>query len=115
MRIHNIIGTKLKRSELRNHLTPAEATLWNYLKNNQLSVKFRRQHCVGPYILDFYCPSKKLGVELDGSPHDTPEGFQKDREREEYLKKLGIQIVRFENKEVFRNLDGVLVEIKKYL
>jgi very-short-patch-repair endonuclease len=80
-----------------------------------LGQKFRRQHSVDYYILDFYCPSKKLAIELDGSLHDTEIGYTNDRIREAFLKSIGGNIIRFENKEVFKNPDGVLAEIKKHL
>jgi len=83
--LNNLIGLKTKRKELRNFLTPAEARLWNYLKNSQLGFKFRRQHSVEYYILDFYCPKKMLAIELDGSPHDTDQGYIQDRLRDKDL------------------------------
>ena len=114
-RLNNLIGLKNNRKELRNNLTPAEAKLWFYLKSSQLGEKFRRQHSVGSYILDFYCPRKKLAVELDGSPHDTEQGYQNDQKRTEYINKQGIKVIRFENKEVINNTEGVLIEIGKHL
>jgi len=114
-RLNNLIGLKNNRKELRKNLTPAEAKLWNYIKNNQLGFKFRRQHSFEYYILDFYCPQKMLAIELDGSPHDTEEGYAKDKSRDEDLLNKGINVLRFENKDVIKNLDGVLAEIKKHL
>lgn len=114
-RLNNLIRLKNNRKELRKHLTPAEAKLWSHLKNSQLGEKFRRQHSVGNYILDFYCAKKKLAVELDGSPHDTEQGYQNDQIRTEYINKQGITVIRFENKDVINNIEGVLVEIKKHL
>jgi very-short-patch-repair endonuclease len=113
MRLNNRLGLKNFRKELRKHLTPAEARLWTHIKNNQLGYKFRRQHSVGQYILDFYCTQNQLAIELDGSPHDTDQGFAKDLECTKYLQNLGIKVIRFENKDVIKNLDGVLLEIKK--
>lgn len=99
---------------MRNKRTPAEATLWKAIQKSQLDGrKFRRQHSVGNFILDFYCPSEKLAVELDGQEHFTSNGSEKDRVRDEYLKKLNIKVLRLENKEVFDNLEGVLEEIKQ--
>ena len=69
MKINNLLSLKPIRKELRNHGSPIEAVLWNHLKNSQTGEKFRRQHSVGPYILDFYCPRIKLAIELDGSNH----------------------------------------------
>ena len=101
------------RKSLRNNLTPAEAFLWTLLKNSQLdNRKFRRQHSVGNYILDFYCPSERLAIELDGEFHFTPEGIEYDKTRTEYINGLNINVIRFENKLVFENTDWVLMEIK---
>jgi very-short-patch-repair endonuclease len=101
------------RKTLRKNLTPAEAFLWRLLKNNQLeNRKFRRQHSIGNYILDFYCPSEKLAIELDGASHFTPEGIEYDTIRTEYINSFNIKVVRFENKLVFDNTTWVLDEIK---
>ena len=113
MEINNRRYLKAYRRNLRNYGTSAEATLWLQLKCKQLEGrKFRRQHSVGNYILDFYCPAEKLAVELDGAHHFTEEGLEADREREEYLLNLNIRTVRFENKTVFENMEGVLSEIR---
>ena len=70
--------------------------------------KFRRQYSIGPYVVDFYCPAEKLAVELDEETHNDPGRREYDAEREVYLRDQGIRIVRFENKEVFENLEIVL-------
>ena len=67
--IHNNKTLADRRKELRNNATPQEAILWQHLKDSNFGCKFRRQHSIGPYIVDFYCPSKKLIIELDGSQH----------------------------------------------
>lgn len=98
---------------MRKNLTPAEAALWTMLKGKQLEGrKFRRQHSVGNYILDFYSPSEKLAIELDGADHFTAAGFEYDEERTTYLNSLGIRVIRFENNLVFEASEGVLEEIK---
>ncbi len=113
-KIHNIIALRDNRKKLRNSLTPAEAKLWTLLKNSQLeNKKFRRQHSVGPYVLDFYCPSEKLCIELDGEGHYNGASFEYDSARTEYLNSLNIKVIRFENKDVFENTEGVLEEIKR--
>jgi len=102
------------RKSLRNNLTPAEAFLWKLLKNSQLDDrKFRRQHSVGNYILDFYCPSERLAIELDGEHHFTQEGIEYDRIRTGYINSINITVIRFENRVVFKNTDWVLDKIKK--
>jgi very-short-patch-repair endonuclease len=113
--IHNKKHLKTFRRELRNNLTPAEATMWKALQQKKLEGrKFRRQHSVGKYVLDFYCPTERLAVELDGAEHFTVHGSLHDEERDDYLKSLNIRVVRFENKEVYNNLEMVLEEIKSY-
>ena len=75
--------------------------------------KFRRQHSIGKYIVDFYCPSEKLIVELDGKPHGDYIQIEKDTIRDRYLEELGLTVIRFENKSVFQEPEFVLNEIKK--
>ena len=101
------------RKNLRNNSTPAEKELWNYLKNKQLSGrKFRRQHSIDNFILDFYCPGEKLAVEVDGGYHNTVKQKVKDRERDSILKAYGIKVLRFKNELVFHNRDRVLKAIR---
>ncbi len=110
---YNLSHLKQNRKNLRNNLIPAEATLWRFLKNKQVEERrFRRQFSVENYILDFYCPSEKLAIELDGDQHFTNAGFLNDKERDQKLKCLGIKVLRFENVEVFQALETVLDEIK---
>lgn len=107
--INNKPELKEFRQQLRNNATSAEGTLWKFLKGKQLKGrKIRRQFSVGNYILDFYCPSEKLAIELDGAAHFTPEGQIKDEERTLFLNDQGIKVIRFENVDVFDNLNGVL-------
>lgn len=102
-----------RRKNLRNNLTLAEAVLWRILKGKKLDGrKFRRQHSVGYYILDFYCPAERLAIELDGAHHFTEEGRRKDAVRTKYLNSLNIKVVRFENVEVLQNAQGVVDEIR---
>jgi len=100
--IHNRKGLKDLRRQNRSNLTPAEAELWKHLQSGKLEGrKFRRQHSVGNYILDFYCPQEKIGIELDGKDHFSDNGYERDEIRTAYLNSLHIRIIRFENKEVF--------------
>ncbi len=111
--IHNRKELKPFRKNLRNNSTAAEATLWNHIKGSQLNgKKFRRQHSVGFYILDFYCPSERLCIELDGAEHFTESGMAYDEERTAFLNNLNIKVLRFENKEIFGALESVLDRIK---
>ena len=114
-KIHNRKEFKQNRKDLRNQLTPAEATLWTLLKRKGLEGrKFRRQHSVDKYVLDFYCPSERLAVELDGEPHYTDEGMRSDERRKEYLDSKRIRVLRFENDEIFQSAEEVLAEIRKH-
>lgn len=100
-----------RRKELRKSLTKEEYQLWFYLKNKNLGFKFRRQHGIGPYIVDFYCKEKNLVIELDGSQHIEAKEY--DKERDLYLQTLGIKVIRFWNSEIENNIEGVLIKIKK--
>jgi very-short-patch-repair endonuclease len=109
-------GIKDFRKKLRNNATSAEAALWNLLKNKKLNgLKFRRQHSLGNYIVDFYCSSIKLIIELDGNPHGSYSQIEKDKTRDEFLINMGYKILRFENRFVFQDPDFVLEEILKTL
>ena len=111
--IHNRKYLKQTRRDLRNNLTSAEATLWKAIQRKQLDGrKFRRQHSIKNFIVDFYCPSEKLIVELDGAHHFTSAGWEQDQERDKILKDLGFKILRFENQDVFDSLENVLETIR---
>ena len=98
---------------MRKTLTPAEATMWKVLQKSKLDGrKFRHKHSVGDYILDFYCPSEKLAIELNGMPHFSIIGAKQDIKRDKYLNSLGIKVLRFENRDIYNNLRGVLEFIK---
>jgi len=113
--INNLGALKKNRKFLRNNGTSAEAVFWRYLKNKQLDGRrFRRQFSVGKCILDFYCPSENINVELDGAPHFTKKGLKKDAARDFFLKNQGITVIRFENHAVWSNVEGMLSEIKKH-
>ena len=114
--IKNVSYLTTTRKQLRNNLTPAEAALWNLLKNKQLNgYRFRRQVSIENYIVDFYCPEIRLVVELDGSVHNHPQIAENDKNRDERLTDLGYTVLRFENKDVFELTDWVLEEIRKCL
>jgi len=90
-----------------------EAMLWKNLKNKQLEGRrFRRQFSVNNYILDFYCPSEKLALEIDGEGHYTVEGKNKDAVRDKNLQSIGIKVLRFENVKIRVAMDYVLEKIK---
>ncbi len=95
--------------QLRLRQTDAERVLWTFLRSRQLAgFKFRRQHPVGPYVLDFYCPAARLAVEVDGEQHATPEQERHDDVRTHFLTELGIRVIRFSNQEVITQRTAVL-------
>lgn len=107
--IHTLPHLSEFRRQLRRSLTPAEAAFWKLVKNSKFEGrKFVRQHSVGNYILDFYCPSEKLAVELDGSGHFSGQGGSDDRQRTEFLESKGIRVIRFENRCVFEETEWLL-------
>jgi len=106
-------GTAGRARGLRRTLTPPEARLWVCLRGRQLAgLKFRRQHPVGPYVLDFYCAEAKLAVEVDGQQHADPERSEHDRRRTAWLVTLNIAVLRIAAEDVRVNLDGVLSWIR---
>ncbi|SKB87238.1 endonuclease domain-containing protein [Daejeonella lutea] len=108
-KIHSVPYLRNRRSTLRNNPTPTEKYLWNYLKGKQLlGRKFRRQQSIGNYIVDFYCASERLVIELDGDVHSQPEQMTYDICRDEFLKKLGFKILRVKNELVYLNLPEVV-------
>ena len=102
--------------ELRTAETEAEKKLWALIRNRRLNgKKFRRQHAIGDFVLDFYCNECKLAIELDGGFHSKKENQQYDSARTEWLKDFDITIIRFWNSEVLNDPDKVLEEITQYL
>lgn len=114
-KIYNLQKTKTYRTKLRNDLTPAEKMLWFHIRSNQLGVKFRRQHGIGPYIADFYCPVFKLVIEIDGDSHYDENGIQHDRARTQYFINNRIEVIRFTNHQVGENLMAVIERINSYI
>src|SRR5688572_12861172 len=105
---------KLQRAkELRHDMTPAEKILWEELRANRLGVHFRRQQVIAGFIVDFYCHSAALVVEVDGDIHDLQQ--KDDSRREKALSDLGLMIVRFRNDEVLNNLSTVTRMIKEQI
>lgn len=101
----------LKR-RLRQKMTTPENKLWLELKDrNFRNLKFRRQHGIGPYIVDFYCAEKRLVIEIDGDVHAQQEQMTKDKKREDYFKELELQMIRYCNDDILTNLDGVLEDL----
>ena len=110
---HNEASQKILRQSLRNNTTSAEAILWRALKGKQIEgLKFRRQFGVGPYVLDFYCPEIRLGIELDGGVHKTSYTSEYDEMRTRFLAENRIRILRFDNEVVYNNVEGIIEAIK---
>ena len=101
-----------KARYLRKNQTDAESLLWSRLRARQLTgIKFRRQHPIGPYVLDFYCAEAHLAVEVDGSQHLELIAINQDQARMRFLENKSIKVIRFWNHEVLENLDAVLESI----
>ncbi|MCB0553579.1 MAG: endonuclease domain-containing protein [Phaeodactylibacter sp.] len=99
---------------LRREMTEAEQVLWEALRNKRLAgFKFRRQHPISKYVLDFYCHQAKLAIELDGEYHEDRAQQFYDTDRTANLQELSIDVIRFQNEEVLENLDKVLVKIRE--
>ncbi|THD46021.1 MAG: endonuclease domain-containing protein [Bradyrhizobium sp.] len=97
---------------LRRALSPPEARLWSRLKTRSEGAPvFRRQHPIGPYVLDFYCAKARLAVEVDGIGHDMGDGPQRDLRRDAWLRDQGIAVIRIPAKDVMRAIDEVVVSI----
>ena len=98
--------------QLRKNQTDAEKLLWSILRSRQLlGLKFRRQHSIGPYILDFYCHDSKLCIELDGGQHYTRKVSRGMKPGLRFCKHEEFYIIRFSNVDVLRNLEGVLLTV----
>ena len=108
---YNRTGQREKRRTLRNNATAAERRRWSRLQGKQLGVKFRRQYSVDAFVVDFYSPSCKLAIEVDGDSHFGHQQIVADRERTRYVARFGIAVMRFTNAEVFENLDAVVERI----
>jgi very-short-patch-repair endonuclease len=109
----NRTPAKTKRAQaLRRDMTDAERKLWSALRGKQMAgVSFRRQHPVGDYVVDFYCPAAKLAIELDGGQHGFAANVRRDNRRTAELKATGIRVLRFWNNELTDNFAGVLETI----
>ena len=105
--------------KLRANQTPAERKLWKYLRKNQINnLKFTRQKPIGKYIADFYCHKLKLVIEVDGDRHFKNQEPEKDITRDEYFENQNIKVLRFNNYEVYKNMEGLLktiwIEVEKF-
>ena len=110
VRLNGFVANRAR--SLRKTATECERILWRHLRNrNFAGYKFRPQHPIDPYTLDFYCPTAKLAIELDGGGHNYRGGQMRDQRREKFLANKGIAVVRFWNHQVREELDSVLQAI----
>lgn len=101
---------------LRKDMTRAEKKLWYELKAKRLwEVKFRRQHPVAPYILDFACVKYRVAIEIDGETHGSPEEIDYDNRRTKFLESKGWTVIRFRNHEIFKQMTDVIDKITRHL
>jgi len=108
--------TFIKARILRKEITKTEKILWNEIRNRKISgYKFRRQHPVGQFIVDFFCPGKELVIEIDGGIHQEEDAKERDENRTAELERLGLRVIRFTNEEVLADLDRVIHKIMEHL
>ena len=108
--LYNNTKRKVQRRHLRFNVTEPEKMLWTRLRKKQLGYTFRRQYSIGPYIVDFYCPKKRVAVEIDGLYHNSTTDY--DEYRTKYLNALDVKVLRFKNEEVDESLDEVVARIR---
>nr|WP_293834586.1 endonuclease domain-containing protein [uncultured Arsenicibacter sp.] len=113
--IHNRKTLEEIRRTLRREATSAEQLLWQQIRNKQLGYKFRRQHSIGSFVVDFYCPEKRLVLEIDGNIHDKPDIQINDRERDCVLADMYIRVLRIKNDDIYDRMADTLLTICKHL
>jgi len=106
-KIYNKFFNKTNRQKLRNNTTKSERVLWNKLRRKQMGFKFRRQHGIGKYIVDFYCPELRLVIEIDGLTHYSEQVYKNDLIRQSYLENLGLKVVRYNTENIFYKINEV--------
>ncbi len=115
VKLHNIHRLTSRRRELRKNQTLGESLLWARLRYKKIGVKFRRQHSVGGYVLDFYCSERKLIIEIDGSVHHSIEAKEYDAVRDKFFEELGYTTLRFTNTQIENDPEKVLKTIINHL
>jgi very-short-patch-repair endonuclease len=107
--LYNRTPDKPKRRSLRQTIPPAERRLWPHLRDRHLeNCKFRRQYSIDRYVIDFYAPELKLAIEIDGPTHDLPGAAEYDTDRQAFIEATGAIVLRFSNRQVYGDLEGVL-------
>lgn len=105
--------TVRRARKLRSEMSKPERVLWSHLRSRPDGLKFRRQHPAGPYVIDFYCASLRLAIEVDGWAHDSPETIARDRRRSEFLRSQGIATTRIPAKAVLEDIEAVLIRLRQ--
>ena len=114
--VYNRTSEKPKRQLLRRETPKAEEILWSKLRRRQiLGYKFRRQYSIAAYVVDFYCPTVRMAIEVDGDSHFQKGSAARDEARQAVIESFGIQFLRFRNVEVFEHLDVVVAGIARHL
>lgn len=110
-RIFNRSDETEKRQVLRGEAPSAERLLWSRIRRDACGAKFRRQVSVGAFVLDFYCPTLRLALEIDGPTHENDEAVARDSTRQQYIEALGVRFLRFTNEQVYHHLPDVVETI----
>ena len=104
-----------RAQRLRREATDAERKMWSHLRNHAMGVKFRRQHPIGNFIVDFISLEAKMVIEVDGGQHDHDAEPRADAKRTQYLEEMGYKVLRFSDSEVLSDTDAVLASIAEFL
>ncbi|HEX5036311.1 MAG TPA: endonuclease domain-containing protein [bacterium] len=116
---HALRGDRNKlevKRRLRANMTPAERALWDKLRAKQfMGLKFRRQHGIGRFVADFFCASQKLVIEVDGEIHEDPRQAFHDAERTKYFMELGLNVIRYSNEAILKDLEATLFQLASHL
>lgn len=104
----NTVPLKPRRRQLRQASTLAEKTLWQEIRGKKLGFKFLRQYSIEGYVMDFYCPKLKLGIELEGGVHSLESAKIYDKYRERYINEFGIKLLKFSNDQILNDLEKSL-------
>ncbi|HWE47819.1 MAG TPA: DUF559 domain-containing protein [Caulobacteraceae bacterium] len=107
--------TLQKARDLRRRMSPPEVVLWQAIRGSRLGYKIRRQHCLGPYIVDFFCVAAKLAIEIDGPSHEDRAQVAHDARRDGYLLERGVRTVRIPSVMVMTELDHVVAKLQQWI
>jgi len=111
MRLDGADGGRRNAKRLRQQMTPPEIGLWLALRRNEHGLRFRKQHPAGNYVLDFYCATVRLAIEVDGEAHARGDRPARDAVRDAWLSDQGVRVLRYPAEQVLTNLEGVVAQI----